>query len=123
VRTYRQLLVLPVFLLAIALQVSLPAAMVRAAAEFAPLVHAAICSGSTDDDPADAGSTPRQHKHNLCPACQITAAPHAALATEPAIVRPIVLVAERSVFDPSQSVGPRGPPRYGPQARARPSLS
>jgi hypothetical protein len=122
-RTYRQLLVSQVFFLAILVQVMLPAAMVRAAAALALTDGATICSTSSNDGLSEVDGAPGQHQHNLCLACQVSATPHAILVTEPSAAQTIVVVTERIVFDPSQSAGPRGPPRIGTPARAPPSLS
>jgi len=122
-RTYRQLFVLQVFLLALVVQVMLPAAMVRAAAAFALTDGATICSTSSNDGLHDVGGGPGQHKHTLCLACQVSATSHPVLVTESPVTQTIAVVTGRIVFDPSQSAGPRGPPRIGPPARAPPTLS
>ncbi len=116
---------LPAFLLAIALQICLPIAMIRAGALFDPGNHATICvaaspDGGTTGDPG----VPEDHRHGAqCPLCQIaTAVDPVTLSAAPVLPLPPHVLVE-TLADPAHSAGPRGPPLYAPRARGPPSLS
>jgi len=125
VTTYRHrpLHLLPLALLAIALQVLLPVLAVRAVAVAAdPLGHVAICSADPGTSAPDGGDhEPGRHAH--CPLCQIAATAGATLVAGQASVPQPARIAAALVADPSQSAGPRGPPEHRHRARAPPRFS
>ena len=113
-------------LLAVALQICLPVAMLRlVAARFDPLGHVALCLASASNDGAssDDGGIPSPRHGNICPVCQIAATPLLALLDNPSALSLPSLVTRRIASDPAQSAGPRGPPQRGVQARAPPIVS
>ena len=111
----------PVALLAIALQVILPVAMIRAAvASFDPLGHATICVSDPADNPTQDGGA--KHNH-ACPICPAAVGQAAVLTDLPRIVPTPSVQVVATVSDPGRSPGPRGPPTGLPPSRAPPHHS
>jgi hypothetical protein len=108
-------------LLAVALQVVLPVAMMRAAvAGFDPLGHATICVTDPGDAPAQGGGA--KHNH-ACPLCPAAVGQNAVLTDTPRIVPAPSIQVVATVRDPGRSPGPRGPPTGLPPSRAPPHHS
>jgi len=114
--------VLPLALLAIVLQVFLPALAVRAVSAALPVGGLTICSAAPGPSGPDGGGhVPGKQAH--CPLCQIAASASATLvAGQVSVPRP-VRIAAAVVADPAESVGPRGPPEHRHRARAPPRFS
>ena len=112
------------FLLALAMQIILPINVMRATAAMLDVAaHGTICSATATDE-TDRNQVPGGHTHIVCAACQVVAHPHAgAPPATVALLPPVPLVLPPTGRDPSQSVGPRGPPHVTPPARAPPILA
>ena len=117
----------PAVMLAVLLQIMLPFAMFRTQTTEADLLdlHRVICgTASTDDASNDApphGPGQRSH-HCLCPVCHLGSSKPVVLLAGTVVVPMPSLVSDLVLFDPAQSVGPRGPPTGRPRARSPPSL-
>lgn len=107
-------------MLAIALQVMLPVAMIRAAvATLDPFGNLTICVSDPADGAGSGGVPGTVHRH-ACPTCPITVAPTALPATLSAGVPLPGLRVVATVVDPGRAPGPRGPPALWPPTRAPP---
>jgi len=119
---HRSLNVLPLALLAIVLQVFLPALAVRAVSAGLPVVHLTICSADPGTSAPNGGDhVPGQHAH--CPLCQIAASASPTLVAGQAALPPPARSAAAVIADPAESAGPRGPPEHRHRARAPPRFS
>ena len=114
---------LPLAFLAVALQILLPATIMRVALSAAdPLGHVAICGVDPGTGgPADRGHGPGHQLH--CPLCQMAVTGGIALQPIASDLPPPRRGDVIAVADPAESAGPRGPPEYRHRARAPPRLS
>jgi hypothetical protein len=112
----------PVALLAVALQLVLPVAMLRAvAAGLDPLGSVMVCVADPADQPASGDGVPR-HTH-ACPLCPAAPTDQVGLTqAAPGAPMPRSL-AVAAVADPARSPGPRGPPTLWPPSRGPPAVS
>lgn len=118
--TRRWLPALSLFLLAIAVQLSLPVTMVGAlAAALDPFGHETICSAA---GPGGASGGPAQHHGAVCPICQVAATAQATLPAPAAAVAPCFATAQRIDAEPAQAPAPRGPPHLRPPTTGPPVL-